>query len=399
MLQEQIYIFTENKKSMPGLFISHSSVDKPFVMRLAVDLLNQNFPVWLDTLEIEAGDSLMDKINKGIDDSFFQLVILSGNSMKSPWVKRELELAMEKQKALGRKFILPVLYTDSEIPDVLKHVLYIDFRNDYLQSLEKLTGVLMNWGVDKLDIPPERKLIPLKFYNQLDLDRWTFTNRVQTILNHHPKHQFVTDQLLIVDDNKYTVARNKLLHRLENVERDKYYSADLVESLREGYANVKQMENKLKVLTVELVNHWTEGLFDYGEAAYWSCKKLRGKCLEVFWYYQNPNDPLLDFTKEERLAWDACSWISPDKIESFYNAGKLRQIGVRWRVAPYSSFTIYIPDHHPVFAFWEGGYFTEEPLNAWLGFDDLSRFLIPQMQALEESRWTWDFDNCVIGPA
>jgi TIR domain len=47
---------------MPGVFISHSSKDKEFVFKLAIDLLNLGFPVWLDAYELEVGSSLQDRI-------------------------------------------------------------------------------------------------------------------------------------------------------------------------------------------------------------------------------------------------------------------------------------------------------------------------------------------------
>ena len=47
------------KKHLLGkVFISHSSLDKPFVRRLTRRLEKEGFRVWLDERELVAGDSL-----------------------------------------------------------------------------------------------------------------------------------------------------------------------------------------------------------------------------------------------------------------------------------------------------------------------------------------------------
>lgn len=68
---------------MAGLFISHSSADKPFVHRLAIDLVARGMPVWFDTWEISTGDSLQRLIYDGIGASDYLIVVLSPNSVTS----------------------------------------------------------------------------------------------------------------------------------------------------------------------------------------------------------------------------------------------------------------------------------------------------------------------------
>ena len=50
---------------MTSIFLSHSHVDKPFVRRLASDLIDSGVKVWLDEAEILIGDSLIEKIGTG----------------------------------------------------------------------------------------------------------------------------------------------------------------------------------------------------------------------------------------------------------------------------------------------------------------------------------------------
>jgi len=59
------------------VFICHASEDKGFVRPLAVALRKLGVRVWFDEFEIEVGDSLSKKIDKGLAASRFGLVVLS----------------------------------------------------------------------------------------------------------------------------------------------------------------------------------------------------------------------------------------------------------------------------------------------------------------------------------
>jgi hypothetical protein len=82
---------------MAGVFISHSSEDKSFVLRLAADLAIAGVPVWLDSWELGPGDSLMEKIQTGVTISSFVIVVVSPASLKSKWVRQELKAGLLKE--------------------------------------------------------------------------------------------------------------------------------------------------------------------------------------------------------------------------------------------------------------------------------------------------------------
>lgn len=59
------------------VFISHASEDKDEVVRpLAQALINQGLKVWYDEFELKIGDSLRRKIDKGLANSNFGIVVL-----------------------------------------------------------------------------------------------------------------------------------------------------------------------------------------------------------------------------------------------------------------------------------------------------------------------------------
>jgi len=128
------------------VFISHSSVDKPFVDRLVTDLANRQIPVWYDKLEMTVGDSVPGNINEGFGTSKYFLIVLSKSSVSSPWVREELNAALMRQVAKGGTFVLSVLLEDCDVPPLLQHRRYADFRSDYERGLSELLEV---WGKDR----------------------------------------------------------------------------------------------------------------------------------------------------------------------------------------------------------------------------------------------------------
>ena len=119
------------KQSAPrSVFLSHSWQDKNFVKRLAEDLEMRGITVWLDEAEIKIGDSLINKIRDGIDQMDYLAVILSKASIKSEWVKKEVDIAMNQEIAGRRVKVLPILIDkldQTEMPNFLIGKLYADF--------------------------------------------------------------------------------------------------------------------------------------------------------------------------------------------------------------------------------------------------------------------------------
>ncbi|MBY4886370.1 toll/interleukin-1 receptor domain-containing protein [Pantoea sp. DY-15] len=135
-------------------FLSHNHSDKEFVRKLAQDLGNHGVRYWLDEAEMKIGDSLIRKIRDGIDNVEYFAVILSPNSINTPWVVNELDVAMNQQ-INGRNIkVLPIMFKDCEPPGFLLGKVYGDFRNgeNYDESFKKLVnsmGLVFNKTVLK----------------------------------------------------------------------------------------------------------------------------------------------------------------------------------------------------------------------------------------------------------
>ena len=124
-----------------GIFLSHTSADKPFVRELKSRLEAHGVKeVWLDEAEILVGDSLTKKIDEGLKKTKYIGVVLSPKSIKSAWVEKELEIAIDREISTGEVAVLPLLYEKCELPGFLVGKMYADFTSpaEYDESLGKL---------------------------------------------------------------------------------------------------------------------------------------------------------------------------------------------------------------------------------------------------------------------
>jgi len=123
-----------------GVFICYSTQEVGFVQRLVRDLKDHDIPVWFDEAELEPGDSILQKIEAGIDRMDDLIVIMSPASVDSQWVQEEIRMALHKGIA-GRKFkVIPILKENCKIPGFLRDRKYVDMRlaADYPAGLEKI---------------------------------------------------------------------------------------------------------------------------------------------------------------------------------------------------------------------------------------------------------------------
>ena len=132
----------QTNASAKVVFLSHSSADKPFIRRLATDLTTNGVKVWLDEQNIRVGDSIPESIAQGVAESDFFVIAISEHSVKSEWVKRELNSALVREIAKRKTAVLPVKLGDVEIPDAISDKRYADFSTSYKQGLHDLLAAI-----------------------------------------------------------------------------------------------------------------------------------------------------------------------------------------------------------------------------------------------------------------
>lgn len=117
------------------IFISYSHADKERVDLLAAMMVRKNAQVWVDTWELNVGDSLIQRVQDALTESDALLVILSKASVQSEWCKKELSAGLIRELDEKRVVVLPVLLEDCEIPLFLREKMYADLRNDFESGL------------------------------------------------------------------------------------------------------------------------------------------------------------------------------------------------------------------------------------------------------------------------
>jgi len=146
-----------------SVFISHSSVDKPLVDKLVKDITAIGVTVWYDKFDIALGDSIPGKINEGLANAKYFIIVLSDASVKSNWVQEELNFALMKQINLNGTFIIPIKINQCEVPPLLSHRKYLNIKDNYQTSIQELLDLL------------KRDLEVAKTFKDKELYPWTDT--------------------------------------------------------------------------------------------------------------------------------------------------------------------------------------------------------------------------------
>lgn len=127
---------------MARIFISYSSKNKEFARTLALDLAELGHDPWLDEWEIRVGECIPSKIEHGISEADYVVVVLSPSSVNSGWVEKEWQTKYWDEIEQNKTLVLPALIEDCKIPPLLKIKKHADFRKSYAIGLVQLTGAL-----------------------------------------------------------------------------------------------------------------------------------------------------------------------------------------------------------------------------------------------------------------
>jgi uncharacterized protein YjbI with pentapeptide repeats len=94
-------------------FISYSNRDHEFVERLHADLQSNGVRCWFAPENLKIGDLFRKRIDEAIHLHDKLLIVLSDNSVRSPWVEKEVETAFEKECQQNRTVLFPIRLDDA----------------------------------------------------------------------------------------------------------------------------------------------------------------------------------------------------------------------------------------------------------------------------------------------
>lgn len=109
------------------IFLSYARADEEFAKTLATHLSRRGFSVWSPEEELLPGDNVWSRIGKALEMSKAMVVLLSPDSMRSDYVRREIEYALGDPNYEGRVFPVQVRPTH-DVPWILGKLRTLDGR-------------------------------------------------------------------------------------------------------------------------------------------------------------------------------------------------------------------------------------------------------------------------------
>jgi hypothetical protein len=120
------------------IYLAHSSKDKGRVRMLHDDLKLLGHNPWLDEVQISVGESIIRKLEQGIEQCEYMIVFLSQHAENSEWVRAEWEAKFSEEIRRQKIAVLPALMEKCQIPPMLARLKYADFRESYNEGLEQI---------------------------------------------------------------------------------------------------------------------------------------------------------------------------------------------------------------------------------------------------------------------
>ena len=135
------------------VFLSHSSVDKPRVARLAERLERAGFRVWFDRPNIDSGEDIVTAIEQGLERSRVLVLCMTKAAFESEWVRLERNTATFRDPANHDRRFLPLRLDDCQIPATLRRLKYIDWRAESDSAWQQLLATLQPGAAPLPEVP------------------------------------------------------------------------------------------------------------------------------------------------------------------------------------------------------------------------------------------------------
>ena len=132
---------TRRNRDMNQVFISYAHEDEAFARRVAADLQAEGWTVWMAPDSIMPGETWVEAINRGLEESGYYLLVQTPAAAASPWVVTETNVAISLEHQRQMRFI-PLDVAPSRPPPLWTAYQNVPFRDNYLRGLEHLLARL-----------------------------------------------------------------------------------------------------------------------------------------------------------------------------------------------------------------------------------------------------------------
>jgi hypothetical protein len=124
---------SDNIKDDITVFLSHSSKDKAVIDKIFNELQVNEIRAWYDKYEIRPGDSIVEKINEGLENSDVGIICISKSFLNSAtgWTNSELNYFIQRRMRSGKNDFICLNFdlSHDELPPLVQEYKYIDMRD------------------------------------------------------------------------------------------------------------------------------------------------------------------------------------------------------------------------------------------------------------------------------
>ena len=113
------------------IFISYARADDAFAERLAKDLRQAGWPVWIAPDSIRPGEKFDEAIDRGLLECGIFLLLLTPVAVASKWVRDETNAALRRHRQNQMRFLPLLLKPCAELPPLWSGYQQISFTGDY----------------------------------------------------------------------------------------------------------------------------------------------------------------------------------------------------------------------------------------------------------------------------
>ena len=123
------------------VFLSYSHPDTALAEALATYLEKKGFSVWNPQAQLMPGDNVWLRNGEALEKSQAMVVLISPDSMRSEWVRGEIEYALGHKNYEGKLFPVQVKPTSS-MPWILQKFNVLDARRGVNKVGEAIAGAM-----------------------------------------------------------------------------------------------------------------------------------------------------------------------------------------------------------------------------------------------------------------
>jgi hypothetical protein len=129
--------FPRRERDSQQIFVSHAHQDAVLAHKLASDLRNRGWRVWIVPESIQPGEKWVEAINRGLEECGIFIPLLTPSMVASRWAMREADAAIAAENA-GHMRLIPIEIEVCQVPALLNSYQRISFVGDYQAGLAEL---------------------------------------------------------------------------------------------------------------------------------------------------------------------------------------------------------------------------------------------------------------------